>query len=64
VDDAMTDGSDVIVDSLERSDRGSRPLVVDERELEAGGAGVDGEDVQCGQVQSRISGSSSPCSLV
>ena len=40
------------------------PSLVDERELEARRAGVDDEDVQPGHVQSRISGSSSPCSRV
>ena len=38
--------------------------LVHERELEARRAGVDDEDVQPGHVQSRISGSSSPCSRV
>jgi hypothetical protein len=46
VDDAMTDGSDVVVDGVERIDRRGRPLVVDKRQLEAGRAGVDDEDVQ------------------
>jgi hypothetical protein len=35
-----------IVDSGERSDACSRPLLVDERQLQAGRASVDDEDVQ------------------
>jgi hypothetical protein len=61
VDDAMADDGDVVVtDGVERFDRPSGPLLADERELEAGRAGVDDQDVQWGQVQSRMDGSSSP----
>ena len=59
VNDAMTNG----VRGYEVVHRYGR-LAVDQRELEARGAGVDDEDVQCGQSQSRIDGSSSPCSRV
>jgi hypothetical protein len=64
VDDTVTDGIDALGRLFERRDARGAAVVVDERELEAGRAGVDDEDVQYGQVQSRISGSSSPCSRV
>ena len=64
VDDAVADGLDIGRHFLDRRHRLCVAVFVDERELEAGRAGVDDEDVQCGQVQSRISGSSSPCSRV
>jgi hypothetical protein len=59
VDDPVADrvGGDEVVNR-----DGGLPL--DECELQAGRAGVDDEDVQYGQTQSRISGSSSPCSRV
>jgi hypothetical protein len=65
VDDAMAgDGDIVVTDGVQRFDRPSRPLLGDERELEAGRAGVDDEDVQWGQVQLRMDGSSSPWARV
>jgi hypothetical protein len=65
VDDAMADDGDVVVtDGVQRFDRPSRPLLADERKLEAGRASVDDEDVQWGQVQSRMDGSSSPWARV
>jgi hypothetical protein len=65
VDDAMADDGDVVVtDGVQRFDRPSRRLLADERKLEAGRAGVDDEDVQWGQVQSRMDGSSSPWARV
>ena len=61
MDDAMADDGDVVVtDGVQRFDHPSRPLLADERKLEGGRAGVDDEDVQWGQVQSRMDGSSSP----
>ena len=48
---------------LQRVERVTRVIRTDERELQARRAGVDDED-QCGQTQSRISWSSSPCSRV
>jgi hypothetical protein len=65
VDDAMADDGDVVVtDGVQRFDRPSGPLLADERKLEGGRAGVDDEDVQWGQVQSRMDGSSSPWARV
>jgi hypothetical protein len=65
VDDAMADDGDVVVtDGVQRFDRPRRPILADERKLEAGRAGVDDEDVQWGQVQSRMDGSSSPWARV
>jgi hypothetical protein len=65
VDDAMADDGDVVItDGVQRLDRPSGPLLADERELEGGRAGVDDEDVQWGQVQSRMDGSSSPWARV
>jgi hypothetical protein len=65
VDDAMADDGDVLLtDDIQRFDRPSRPLLADERKLEAGRACVDDEDVQWGQVQSRMDGSSSPWARV
>ena len=59
VDDPVPDG----IDGHELLDR-ARLLAFDDAQLEAGRAGVDDEDIQNGHVQPRISGSSSPCSLV
>jgi hypothetical protein len=56
VDDAVTDGLGVLV-AVDRT----RLLTFDEVPLQARRARVDG---QYGQVQSAISGSSSPCSRV
>jgi hypothetical protein len=65
VDDAMADDGDVVVtDGVQRFDRPSGPFPADERKLEAGRAGVDDEDGQWGQVQSRMDGSSSPWARV
>jgi hypothetical protein len=65
VDDAMADDGDVVVtDGVQRFDRPSRRLLANERKLEGGRARVDDEDVQCGQVQSRMDGSSSPSARV
>jgi Cys-tRNA synthase (O-phospho-L-seryl-tRNA:Cys-tRNA synthase) len=65
VDDAMADDGDVVVtDGVQRFDRPSGRLLADERKLEGGRAGVDDEDVQWGQVQSRMDGSSSPWARV
>jgi hypothetical protein len=65
VDDAMADDGDfVVTDGVQRFDRPSGPLLADERKLEARRTGVDDEDVQCGQVQSRMDGSSSPWARV
>jgi hypothetical protein len=65
VDDAMADGGNLVfTDGVQRFDRPSGPLLVDERKLEGGRAGVDDEDVQWGQVQSRMDGSSSPWARV
>jgi hypothetical protein len=60
VDDAVRDG----VDGRRGFERLDRPALVslDRVELEACRAGVDDEDRQPGQAQSRISGGSSPCS--
>jgi hypothetical protein len=46
VDDAVADGVNVGGRLLERRDCLCTPVLVDERELEAGRAGVDDEDVQ------------------
>jgi hypothetical protein len=65
VDDAMADDGDVVVtDGVQRFDRRSRRLLGDERKLEGGRARIDDEDVQWGQVQSRMDGSSSPWARV
>lgn len=65
VDDAMADDGDVVAtDGVQRLNRPSRRLPADERKLEGGRAGVDDEDVQWGQVQSRMDGSSSPWARV
>jgi hypothetical protein len=64
VDDAVSDRRDP-GRLFERLDCGRALRVVDDAELEAGGAGVDDEHVaQCRHVQSRISGSSSPWARV
>jgi hypothetical protein len=60
VDDAVRDGGDG-GRSFERFDRAAL-LPLDCMKLEAGRAGVDDEDRQPGQAQSRISGGSSPYS--
>jgi hypothetical protein len=59
VDDAVRYG----VDGKRGFERFDRPAAVplDRVELEARRAGVDNEDRQPGQAQSRISGGSSPC---
>jgi hypothetical protein len=65
VDDAVRDGGDGgRLDVLEGVNRRHRFVRVHERELEGGRAGVDDEDVQWGQVQSRMDGSSSPWARV
>jgi hypothetical protein len=65
VDDAMADDGDVVVtDGVQSFDPPSGPVLADERKLEGGRAGVDDEDVQWGQVQSRMDGSSSPWARV
>jgi hypothetical protein len=65
VDDAMADDGDVVgTDGVQRFDRPRGRLLADERKLEGGRAGVDDEDVQWGQVQSRMDGSSSPWARV
>jgi hypothetical protein len=65
VDDAVSDGCDPVGNRLERLDRRRRPVAGDGRELQARRAGIDDENLgQYGQTQSRISGSSSPCSRV
>jgi hypothetical protein len=47
VDDAMAYyGNVVFTDGVQRFDRPRRPLLADERKLEAGRAGVDDENVQ------------------
>src|SRR5437764_8217719 len=58
----MGDGLDVRRQRGERFDRHTVVLCVDGMELEARRACVDNEDRQPGQVQSRISAGSSPCS--
>jgi hypothetical protein len=60
VDDAMRDGIDGGC-GFERFDRPALSSL-DRVELEARRAGVDDEDRQPGQAQSRMSGGSSPCS--
>jgi hypothetical protein len=65
VDNAMADDGDVVVtDGVQGFDRPSGSLLADERKLERGRAGVDDEDVQWSQVQSRMDGSSSPWARV
>ena len=65
VDDSVDDGDDLGRDLVDRR-HGCRAVgPVHERELQARRAGVDDEDLaQNGQAQSRIAGSSSPCSRV
>jgi hypothetical protein len=60
VDDPVCNSLDA-ARCFERLDRPALVLV-DRLELEARRPGVDDEDAQPGQVQSRISGGSSPCS--
>ena len=62
VDDAMRDGVDLCRNGGERVDGCCVTVGVDEVQLQARRARVDDEDVQPGQVQSRIAGGSSPCS--
>jgi len=65
VDDAVGDSGDSIGNRLERLDRRRGPVASDGGELQARRAGIDDENLgQYGQTQSRISGSSSPCSRV
>jgi hypothetical protein len=64
VDDAVADGGDVSRKLLDRRDVLALVVAIDDRQLEARGARVDDENPQCGQVQSRMLGSSSPCSRV
>jgi hypothetical protein len=67
VDNAMCDGRNILRRGVERLEINRRAVRRNERELQARGAGVDDENAvggQYGQVQSRISGSSSPCSRV
>jgi hypothetical protein len=61
VNNAMSNCVDVWC-SLDRVDRMTSILTVDDVQFQARRPRVDDEDAQPGQVQSRISGGSSPCS--